>query len=222
MRDSKKEFENIKELIAKGSYDEVKPLLKQYLSENTENAEAYKLYGNIFAYTGFLAKARLIWRGALKKFPENTDFMYNLALSNYLQKRPARSYLKNILKISPNDTGAMSMLAQIAKDDGRYDVAIFYWKKILKIEAENVEVMNNIGVTYAIQGSFGKARVWYKKALELDENYALAHYNLSTALYELGENAESLEHAEKAAELDPATHLHQASSLIKQINRKLS
>lgn len=221
MRDAKAEFEKIQNLISKGSYDEVKPLLKAYLAENQDNALAYKLYGNVFAFTGYLAKARLIWRGALKKFPENTDLLYNLALSGFLQGKPSRIYLKKLLEINPEDTGAISMLGQLAKDEGRYYAAIKHWKKAIRLEEDNVEAMNNIGVSYAIMGSFGKAAVWYRKALEIDEYYALVHFNLASALYETGEYEEAEKHADKAIELDPGTHMEQGTQLLKQIEKKI-
>lgn len=223
MEDSKAvKFEKIQEMISKGQYKEVLPDLKSYLSANKENVLAYKLLGNVYAYTGYLNKARLVWKGALKKFPENTDLLYNMALSGVLSGKPSKIYLKRLLAITPNDSGAISMVAQIAKDSGNYRLAIKYWGKALKIEKDNVELMNNIGVSYAIIGSLGKACLWYKKAIEIDPHYALAYYNLATSQYERGEFSEAMENAEKAIELDPATHMNQATALIRQINKKVS
>ena len=214
-------FEQIQEMFSKAQYDIVKPLLKNYLSTHTDNPIAYKLYGNTFAYTGYLNKARLIWRGALKKFPNNTDFLYNLALSGAISGKPAKIYLKKLLKINPKDAEAISLLAQIAKDNANYKLAIKYWRKALAIQPENVEVMNNIGLSYSILGSFGKACLWYKKALSVDENYALAYFNLASSQYEIGEFEEASKNAEKAMELDPTTHSSQAMELINKIKQKM-
>ena len=221
MKDSKEQFNNIQELFSQGKYTEVQPLLKDYLSNNPDNQLAYKLYGNVLAYNGYLNKARLVWKYALKKYPENTDMLYNLALSGVISGKKCKIYLKKLLDINPEDTEAISMLAQIAKDEGKYKLAIKYWKECLDIQPDKVEIMNNIGVSYAILTSYGQAAVWYKKALEIDNNYALAYFNLATALYEIGELKESLQNAEKAMELDPTTHAPQALSLIKQIKKKL-
>lgn len=220
MKDYKEEFEKIQELYSKAQYKEVQPLLKDYLSINIDNPNAYKLYGNTYAYTGYLNKARLIWRGALKKFPNNTDILYNLALSGVLSGKPAKIYIKRLLDINPNDADAISLLAQMAKENGNYKQAIKHWKRVIELQPDNVEVMNNIGVSYAILGSFGKATVWYKKAIKLDENYALAYFNLATSLFEIGDYQESLKNAEKAMELDPTTHAPQALILIKKIKDK--
>lgn len=221
MTDSNADFEKIQELFSKAQYKEVKPLLKNYLSTHTDNPIAYKLYGNMFAYTGYLNKARLVWRGALKKFPDNTDLLYNLALSGALSGKPAKIYLKKLLKLNPKDSEAISLFAQIAKDNGNYKLAIKYWKKAVKLQPNNVELMNNIGLSYSILGSFGKASLWYKKALAIDENYALAYFNLANALYEIGEYAEAQKNAEKSMELDPTTHANQAMSLINKIKQKI-
>ena len=221
MKDPKEEFKNIQDLFSQAKYSEVQPLLKDYLSKNSDNQLAYKLYGNVLAYNGYLNKARLVWKYALKKFPENTDILYNLALSGVVSGKRSKVYLKRLLDVNPNDTEAISMLAQIAKDEGNYKLAIRYWKQCLELQPDKVEIMNNIGVSYAILTNYGQACVWYKKALEIDPNYALAHFNLATSLYEIGELKESLENAEKAMELDPTTHAPQALSLIKQIHKKL-
>ncbi|MBR4569981.1 MAG: tetratricopeptide repeat protein [Candidatus Riflebacteria bacterium] len=221
MKDSNEELEKIQELFSQGKYMDVQPLLKDYLSKYQDNQLAYKLYGNVLAYNGYLNKARLVWRYALKKFPENTDILYNLALSGVVSGKKSKIYLKKLLDITPDDTEAISMLAQIAKDEGNYKLAIKYWKHSLEIQPDKVETMNNIGVSYAILTNYGQACVWYKKALEIDSDYALAHFNLATALYEIGELKESLENAEKAMELDPTTHAPQALSLIRQIKKRL-
>lgn len=221
MKDPKEELANIQELFSQGKYSDVQPLLKDYLSKYQDNQLAYKLYGNVLAYNGYLNKARLVWRYALKKFPENTDILYNLALSGVISGKRSKYYLKKLLDITPDDTEAISMLAQLAKDEGNYKLAIKYWKQSLEIQPDKVEIMNNIGVSYAILTNYGQASVWYKKALEIDKDYALAHFNLASALYEIGELKESMEHAEKAMELDPTTHAPQALSLIRQIKKKL-
>ena len=221
MKDAKEKLEKIQEMFSQGKYSDVQPLLKDYLSNYPDNKLAYKLYGNVLAYNGYLNKARLVWKYALKKFPEYTDLLYNLALSGVVSGKKSKIYLKKLLDITPDDTEALSMLAQIAKDEGNYKLAIKYWKQCLDIQPDKVEIMNNIGVSYAILNSYGQASVWYKKALEIDKDYALAYFNLATALYEIGELEESLQNAEKAMELDPTTHAPQALSLIRQIKKKL-
>ena len=94
-------------------------------------------------------------------------------------------------------------------------------KKALELQPDNVEIMNNIGLSYAILGSYGKACIWYRKALEIDEHYALAYYNLSRALFEIGEFNEARENAEKAMELDPTNHATQATELINRIKNRV-
>ncbi|HNV71997.1 MAG TPA: tetratricopeptide repeat protein, partial [Candidatus Ozemobacteraceae bacterium] len=59
--------------------------------------------------------------------------------------------------------------------------------------------------------------LWYKKAIETDPDYDLAHLNLAVSLIELGELETARIHAEKAAQLDPGTHLAQVDELMKKI-----
>ncbi|HPW57240.1 MAG TPA: tetratricopeptide repeat protein [Candidatus Rifleibacterium sp.] len=214
----------IQQIMSNGNYDEARPLLKDYLTANPNDALALRLYGNTYAYTGFLGKAKKIWRDALKKFPENADLIYNYALAHYLQGNLyyARVYWKKALKLTPEDSEVYFNLGQIARDEGRLYAAIKLWRQALKFKPENVEVMNNIGVAYATLRSFGKAAIWYRKAVKTDKNYALAHFNLANALFETGEYENAQKHAEAAARLDPSSHLETVTLLTRKIKDKLA
>lgn len=218
------DLNKIQQIMENGNYEEARPLLKSYLAENPNDPLALRLYGNTFAYTGFLGKAKKVWRDALRKFPQNTDLLYNYALAHYLQGNLyyARKFWKKALKLSPNDSEIYFNLGQIARDEGRLHTAIAWWQKALKFKPENVEVMNNIGVAFATLRSFGKAALWYRKAVKADKNYALAHFNLANALFETGEFETAQKHAETAARLDPSSHLETVSLLTRKIKDRLA
>ncbi|MBU1107407.1 MAG: tetratricopeptide repeat protein [Candidatus Riflebacteria bacterium] len=214
----------IQKIMENGNYEEARPLLKEYLAASPNDPLAIRLYGNTYAYTGYLGKAKKIWHDGLRKFPENIDLIYNYALAHYLQGNLfyARRYWKKALKLAPEDSEIYFNLGQIARDEGRLRLAINYWRKALQFKADNVEVMNNIGVAFASLRSFGKAAIWYKKAVKTDKNYALAHFNLANALFETGELVAAQKHAEAAAKLDPASHMETVSLLNHKIKEKLA
>ncbi len=218
------DLNKIQSIMTNGNYEEARPLLKDFLTENPNDPLAIRLYGNTYAYTGYLGKAKKIWREGLKKFPQNIDLLYNYALAHYLQGNLyyARKFWKKALKLSPEDSEIYFNLGQIARDEGRLKRAITYWRKALKYKPENVEVMNNIGVAYATLRSFGKAAIWYRKAVKADKNYALAHFNLANALFEMGELESAQKHAEISAKLDPASHMETVSLLNRKINDNLA
>jgi tetratricopeptide (TPR) repeat protein len=218
------DLSKIQKIMENGNYEEARPLLKEYLSTNPNDPLAIRLYGNTFAYTGYLGKAKKIWHDGLKLFPDNADLLYNYALAHYLQGNLyyARKYWKKALKLSAEDSEIYFNLGQIARDEGRLRLAISYWRKALQYKPDNVEVMNNIGVAFASMRSFGKAALWYKKAVKTDKNYALAHFNLANSLFELGELASAQKHAETAARLDPASHMETVALLTRKIKDLLS
>lgn len=218
------DLSKIQKIMENGNYEEARPLIKDYLAANPNDPLAIRLYGNTFAYTGYLGKAKKIWREGLRLFPENVDLLYNYALAHYLQGNLyyARKFWHKSLKLSPEDSEIYFNLGQIARDEGRLRLAITYWRKALHFKPENVEVMNNIGVAFATLRSFGKAAIWYKKAVKADKNYALGHFNLANALYELGELENAQKHAEAAAKLDPSSHLETVTLLTRKIKDKLA
>lgn len=216
------DLSKIQKIMENGNYEEARPLLKAYLANTPNDPLAIRLYGNTFAYTGYLGKAKKIWRDGLRKYPENVDLLYNYALAHYLQGNLyyARKFWKKTLKLAPEDSEIHFNLGQIARDEGRLRLAINYWRKALHFKPENVEVMNNIGVAYASLLSFGKAAIWYKRAVKVDKDYALGHFNLANALFEIGEYENSKKHAEIAARLDPSSHLETVTLLLRRIKDK--
>jgi tetratricopeptide (TPR) repeat protein len=214
-----KNLEKIQQIMENGNYEEARPLIKKYLESNPNDPVAIRFHGNTYAYTGFLGRAKKIWRDGLKLFPDNVDLLYNYALAHYLQGNLyyAKKFWKKALKISPQDAEILFNLGQVARDEGKLKRAISYWVKALKLKSDNVELMNNIGVAYASLNMFGKAAIWYKRAVKSDKNYALAHFNLANALFEKGEMAQARQHGELAAKLDPASHMEPVSALLKKI-----
>ncbi|MDN5280573.1 MAG: hypothetical protein PWR01_4538 [Clostridiales bacterium] len=217
-----KDLDKIQQIMENGNYEEARPLIKKYLEDKPNDPVAIRLHGNTYAYTGFLGKAKKIWRDGLKLFPQNVDLLYNYALAHYLQGNLyyAKKFWKRALKVSPEDSEIYFNLGQVARDEGKLKKAISYWVKALKLKKDNVELMNNIGVAYASLNMFGKAAIWYKRAIKNDKNYALAHFNLANALFEKGELEPSRQHAEIAAKLDPASHMEPVSALVKRIQEK--
>lgn len=222
--DTVKDLDSIQKMLEKGNYGEARPLLKAYLAEFPNDALAIRLYGNTFAYTGYLGKAKRIWRNGLRKFPENVDLIYNFALAHYLQGNLyyARRYWRKALKYAPDDSEIYFNLGQIARDEGQVKKAISYWRRALKHKPDNIEIMNNIGVGYASLYMHGKAAIWYKKAVKADSNYALAHFNLANALFEMGRYESAKKHAVTSAKLDPASHMETVALLTKKIDEKIS
>jgi tetratricopeptide (TPR) repeat protein len=212
----------IQGLLEEGQHLEARKLLKEYLKEKPDSSVALRMLGNTYAYTGFLGRARKIWRAAIKRFPEDVDLLYNFALAHYLvgDNYVATKYWRRALKKSPKDAEIYFNLGQIARDEGDLLLAVKRWKKAHELSPENVEIMNNIGVVYASIKRYKKAIAWYDKALETDEDYALAHFNLANAHIATGNSAEASKHAELAAKLDPATHLEQVTVLQRQYFQK--
>ena len=212
---AEKDLKEIKKLMDTCKYEKARPLIVKLLEKNPNDPLMIRYHGNTYAYTGYLGKAKKIWRKGLKLFPENVDLLYNYALAHYLQGNLyyAKKFWSRARKYAPNDPEIYFNLGQVARDEGKLKKAIRLWKKSIEIKPK-VEIMNNIGLAYATLRMFGKASVWYKKALEIDESYALAHYNLATTLLELGEFDEVITHADMAAELDPGTHMTASTNLI--------
>lgn len=216
------ELQKVQDLMKDGKYEEAQPILEELGKSNPDDPLVIRLLGNTFAYTGFLGKAKKVWKEGLKKFPTNIDLLYNYGLAFYLQGNfpKAKIYWKKALKLNADDAEIFFNMGQVMRDEGQLRKAIAYWKKAIARDPENVETMNNLGVAFSDLNMFGAATTWFNRALAKDQDYALAHFNLANSMIEKGELDEAKIHAEKAAELDPSTHLKQVEDLLKKIQAK--
>lgn len=89
--------------------------------------------GKALALAGRTNDAALAFNRMLEADPQNVEARANLAALNYQAGNypVARQYISDLLEISRNDPGALSVLALIAKAEGDMQLARFLWEKTL-------------------------------------------------------------------------------------------
>lgn len=157
-------------------------------NRDTENVEAYKLY----------LKGRHLWNqrtgDAIKRSIEN--FQRAVLLDpNY-----ARAYaaLADSYALAPIYSETSPEEAAAAGKDAA--------ARALELDSQLAEPHAALGfIRHQYEWNWAGAEQAYERALSLNENYATAHQWYSSYLSSMGQAAESINHAERARELDPVS-----------------
>jgi predicted O-linked N-acetylglucosamine transferase (SPINDLY family) len=106
-------------------------------------------------------------------------------------------YLR-VLEEDPVQFDALNLLAVIAAQTGREDLAIDYLRKVLQLRPDWAAAHSNLGGVFAGRKRFPEAVACFREAVRLQPDLPEAHNNLGNALREDGRPAEataSLAHA---------------------------
>jgi len=112
---------------------------------------------------------------------------------------------QKILEKSPNNSDALHLLGLVAHQLGRHEEATVKIEEAIRLNPNVAVYYGNLGMVYDSLEREEESTLSFKKALSLDPNYGsakLAHYNLVVYYRDRGEFDESLEHYNKAIELD--------------------
>lgn len=86
---------------------------------------------------------------------------------------------------------------------GQNQRAIDLLTQVTQLAPMDEKAFNALGVIYLFTADYPKAVAINRTALQIQPNNEIAHYNLSLALWELGQFAEARVHAQDAARLEP-------------------
>jgi tetratricopeptide (TPR) repeat protein len=92
-----------------------------------------------------------------------------------------------VLRLRPDDVGAIHLLGVLAYQTGRNDLAVECFRQTLLRSPSHAEAHSNLGMALARQGRLAEAISCYQTALQLKPEMAEAHCNLANAYQRLGQ-----------------------------------
>jgi len=119
---------------------------------------------------------------------------------NLVWADPIRFY-RNILEYSPDSSDTYNNMGNLYAVEGRYDEAIEAYEKAIEISPRSYKAYANLGNTLRVAGQKEKALAMLKKSIEIQPIYALGHYKLSVAYYDLGRFKPAVIHHDEAIRL---------------------
>ena len=117
--------------------------------------------------------------------------------------RNSTTLWEHALRARPGNWLAMSGMANVLAEEGRFDEAVSLWQEALRIRPKDVAFRSNLARALLAMGRTEQAIAECREALRLAPAYATGHFTLARALRAKGELAEARKHYELALELDP-------------------
>jgi len=113
-----------------------------------------------------------------------------------------RCYRK-ILEIDPDHVDALSLLAAIAGQAGKHDVAGELLVKAVELAPERADVHANLATSLKARGRFAEAGAGYRRALQLDGGSVASLVNLGSVHLELAEQEDAAAYFRRALDIEP-------------------
>ena len=133
------------------------------------------------------------------------NFLLHKAL-DYLNSSNLSSadlYLKQALRLQPNNPHILRLLGVIAAQKNDHQEALNYFNSSIKILPKNALTLSNIGNIFLATKNYSMAMENYDKALQLDPKYDEAWSNRGNLLYELAQYEDALKNHHQALSLNP-------------------
>jgi tetratricopeptide (TPR) repeat protein len=135
----------------------------------------------------------------------NIDKMLQSAAAYYQAGNApqAESLCREVMKIQPQNTGALFLSGLICQESNELEQAITFYQKALQLDPALVSAYYNLGSVFQEKGQTDEAVTYYQKALELDPTLADAWNAMGIIFQEKGQLEEAITNYQKAVALDP-------------------
>lgn len=135
----------------------------------------------------------------------DAELAFHRGVANYGEGRldEARAEFARVVAADPEDEIALHYLGLTAQAQGDYEAARSYFERSLAIDADNTDLKFDLGTALLELGEVARARDLFDEILVAQPQRARAHLYAGIADYRLQNYSESLDHLERAEELDP-------------------
>ena len=117
--------------------------------------------------------------------------------------REAEKLARRVIDAVPDQPDALHLLATVARESGRADLAIDLYRGLLRRHPAIPVAHNSLGNMLQERGEWGHAIDCYEAALAHDPRYLNAHFNLGRALLHVGAKARAETCLRRAVDLAP-------------------
>ena len=118
--------------------------------------------------------------------------------------REAERLARRVIAEVPDQPDALHLLATVALDSGRADLAVDLYQRLLRRHPAIPIAQNNLGNIFQERREWQRAIACYEAALAHDPRYVSAYFNLGRALLHINDPARAESCLRKAAALEPS------------------
>ncbi len=117
--------------------------------------------------------------------------------------REAERLARRVLDTAPDQPDALHLLATIARENGRNDLAIDLYRRLLRRHPAIPIAHNSLGNLLQVRGEWQEAIACYEAALAHDSRYTSAYFNLGRALLHMNDLIRAEHYLRQAAAFAP-------------------
>ena len=141
----------------------------------------------------------------LDREPDFPPSLYQGALCYFRLRRygDCAVLMERFLRAAPQEIGATQMLGHCYYSLGNYSGACAHYERVLEALPNSPEALRGLALSEMRLGHADRALELLAKVLELKPDHADAHAWRAQILFDEGESADALVHAERAREIEP-------------------
>ncbi|GAB6042158.1 tetratricopeptide repeat protein [Endothiovibrio diazotrophicus] len=189
-------FEKAVHSIHAAQLERAEKTLSKILRQDGAHFGALNAMGVVMAQRKRFADATRYFERALRIMPDNHDVMNNLGAC-YEQAGlydEAVRVLERMVSLAPDNFGGFANLGNARLGAGEVEGAIEALQRALQINPTHPQAWNSLGSAWNERREWTRAIECFRRAIAIDPRYRDAHYNLSNALFRIGEFAEGFAH----------------------------
>jgi putative PEP-CTERM system TPR-repeat lipoprotein len=156
----------------RGEFDDAQMRLDKMIEDYPDSSALWNLKGGLYQRSGDLGAAADAFAKSIDADQKNTGAMLNLARLELVQGRAqqAERLYRNVLEIRPDDTAAMTGLAQVAIGNGDTAAAINWLQKARDTNDAVLQPRLMLGRLYLQVGDVDAAAAVASEAFSIDRN----------------------------------------------------
>lgn len=186
----------------KKAYEQAKKICEEWIKILPYNPILTHYFGVILYYLDEHQLAYQWVQRAINTQPTNPKLYNTLGVigRHILTSSIVIPAFKKALELSPNYFDPHMNLANLLRDEGRYEEALSWYERALELNTQSFELYNNLGLVYKKLLCHDQAIAYCTKALELNPHYPLAYLNIAACYEEQMQREEAVKNYQRAYE----------------------
>jgi arylsulfatase A-like enzyme/Tfp pilus assembly protein PilF len=178
-----------------GNYVLAGQILENALETEKDIPLVYENLGTVYMRLGRQADAERVYREALARGMEDSDFHANLGLLHYYRRQwsEAEEELRVALALDPQNVAALVHLGNTLRASSRPGEAIEQYQDALAISPRYLYAFDGLGRAYSNLGRPDDALEAFREVVRLDPEGGQGYFNLAVQYEQMGRVTEAIE-----------------------------
>ncbi len=162
-------YERAVQLAQRGKYTEAKAIIGPLLEKGAQNAELYRIYGQILAEEGDRAGAMNHLIDALKWDPRLTDaliMMGNLYAEGAQDLATAQVFYDKVMELEPENYLALNNIGGVLAKSGQLEQGMAFFQKALEVKPDFPNALYGIALANYKAGSYLESFAYCTQAMK--------------------------------------------------------